>query len=267
MDTAADEERAVDAEPAAAEESTAAVVSAAAASVEHAASEESESAAAVPAPAVVSAAGTVSGKHGRKASGRRRGGWRRIVVRIGIGLAACLVLLVTVNVGCYAIKEKSFFEIVREGVTGIEITVTGNTEGFEERIDGSTICSTWEEAEKIVGEKVLSPHYLPEGYVLDSLVVQNTEARKIIVGKYESITGYYFKVRIVIYQENYKMDMTEYGEEWNLLEKESDERIRIYEKEDLFEAVFADGKCIYYVIQFQFKCYNTLFNSLLLVIK
>ena len=240
VDTAADEERAVDAE------SAAAVVSAAVASVEHAALEEPE--AAVPAPAVVSAAGTVSGKHGRKASGRRRGGWRRIVVRIGIGLAACLVLLVTVNVGCYAIKEKSFFEIVREGVGRTEITVTGNVEGVEIE-ETFEECSSWNQAEKIVGENVLKPDYIPEGYELKSLEVQNDiELKKIIVGRYENEEGYFIILRISVYQEEFGEGAMQYDQNWDILNGEASEQgSSLYNKDDTFEIFFSKGKCLYYV--------------------
>ena len=248
VDTAADEERAVDAEPAAAEESTAAVVSAAAASVEHAASEESESAAAVPAPAVVSAAGTVSGKHGRKASGRRRGGWRRIVVRIGIGLAACLVLLVTVNVGCYAIKEKSFFEIVREGVGRTEITVTGNVGEIEDGDDNMVECPSWEEAEEIVGEELLEPKYIPEGYELRSLTVRNTELRKFVKGWYDDGKGNYLRIYVKIYEEEFKKGTIQYDGNCIFVEEDKERNIQFYCCEDAYEAFFMQGKCAYYVL-------------------
>ena len=238
---AADEERAVDAEPAASEEP--------AASVEHAASEEAESAAAVPAPAVVSAAGTVSGKHGRKASGRRRGGWRRIAVRIGIGLAACLVLLVTVNVGCYAIKEKSFFEIVREGVGRTEITVTGNVEGMEISGEISEECSSWDQAEKIVGEDILKPNYVPEGYELKSLKIRNdTKLRKNIVGRYENKGGFFIILRISVYQEEFGENAMQYDQNWEVLNGETMEQgASLYNKDGTFEIFFSRGKCLYYV--------------------
>ena len=207
-----------------------------------------EPAAAVPAPAVVSAAGTVSGKHGRKASGRRRGGWRRIAVRIGIGLAACLVLLVTVNVGCYAIKEKSFFEIVREGVGRTEITVTGNVEGVEIE-DTFVKCSSWDQAERIVEEKILKPDYIPEGYELESLEVQNDiELKKIIVGRYENEEGYFIILRISVYREEFVEDATQYDQNWETLDGEIlGQEEYLYRKDDTFEIFFSRGKCLYYV--------------------
>ena len=243
--TAADEERAVDAEPAAAEESAAAVVSAAAASVEHAASEEP--AAAVPAPAVVSAAGTVSGKHGRKASGRRRGGWRRIAVRIGIGLAACLVLLVTVNVGCYAIKEKSFFEIVREGVGRTEITVTGNVgEDFEISANEAMKCSSWDEVEKLVGEDIDVPKDIPQTYKLESLEVQSSELSKTVVAWYRDEEDHFLRIHIKVYQENFTKDIVMYEKEWTMISEK--DGIQFYTNNEAYIALFSKDRSMYYIL-------------------
>ena len=73
----------------------------------------------------------------KSGSGRK---WRKRLIRIAVGVAACVVLLISVNVGSYALRKKSFFEIVREEVGRTEITVTGNTEGIEEKLDNSIYC-------------------------------------------------------------------------------------------------------------------------------
>lgn len=175
--------------------------------------------------------------------------WRKRLIRIAIGTAACVVLLVSVNVGSYALRKKSFFEIVREEVGRIEITVTGNTEEFEENADDSIECSSWEEAENIVGEDILELGYVPEGYELKNLTIQNTDTRKILLGRYENGDGCYLKIRIMVYQEEFKKDTTEYGKEWDAInEEESDGTIQFYKKENIFEAIFPEGKCIYYIV-------------------
>ena len=129
--------------------------------------------------------------------------WRKRLIRIAIGAAACVVLLVSVNVGSYALRKKSFFEIVREEVGRTEITVTGNTEGMESTTDEGIECSSWTEAEELIGENILEPTFIPEGYELKSLLLQNSDARKVIVGRYENIDGYFIKFRVNIYQEEY----------------------------------------------------------------
>lgn len=175
--------------------------------------------------------------------------WRKRLIRIAIGAAACVVLLVSVNVGSYALRKKSFFEIVREEVGRTEITVTGNTEGMESTTDEGIECSSWTEAEELIGENILEPTFIPEGYELKSLLLQNSDARKVIVGRYENIDGYFIKFRVNIYQEEYKKDAIQYGTDWYILsEKLSGSNVQFYRKEDMYEAFFSKGKCTYSII-------------------
>ena len=175
--------------------------------------------------------------------------WRKRLIRIAIGTAACVVLLVSVNVGSYALRKKSFFEIVREEVGRTEITVTGNTEEFEENADDAVECSSWEEVEEIVGEDILEPTYIPEGYELRSLIIQNVESRWGIIGRYEKEGGYYFKFRINLYQKDFKKDMMQYDGNWELIEEENFKyNIQYYKCDDVYEAFFAERNCAYYIL-------------------
>ena len=172
-----------------------------------------------------------------------RSGWKKRFLRLGIGLAACAVLLVSVNIGCYALKKKSFFEIVREEVGRTEITVTGNVEDKNDNIE----CSSWEEVEKIVGEKLLKPTYLPTGYAVKSIIIQSLRPVGIIVGRYEDNEGHYLRVEIDIYDESYTKSAFYYDKDWELLEEDGDLGILYYGKEEVVEDFFVDQKCVYYV--------------------
>ena len=172
-----------------------------------------------------------------------RSGWKKRFLRLGIGLAACAVLLVSVNIGCYALKKKSFFEIVREEVGRTEITVTGNVEDKNDNIE----CSSWEEVEKIVGEQLLKPTYLPTGYAVKSIIIQSLRPVGIIVGRYEDNEGHYLRVEIDIYDESYTKSAFYYDKDWELLEEDGDLGILYYGKEEVVEAFFVDQKCVYYV--------------------
>lgn len=175
--------------------------------------------------------------------------WRKRLIRIAIGTAACVVLLVSVNVGSYALRKKSFFEIVREEVGRTEITVTGNTEEFEENADDAVECSSWEEVEEIVGEDILEPTYIPEGYELKSLSVQNAGLRNIIVGWYEDKRGLFLRIRVEVYQEEYRKDMMLYDKDWNTIDDNSfDESVQLYQKKDEVEAFFGKDNCAYYIL-------------------
>lgn len=175
--------------------------------------------------------------------------WRKRLIRIAIGTAACVVLLVSVNVGSYALRKKSFFEIVREEVGRTEITVTGNTEGVESTTDEGLECSSWTEAEEIIGENILEPTSIPEGYELKSLLLQNSDSRKVLVGRYEDAKGCFINFRINVYQEEYKKDVIQYGTDWHILDKELyDSNVQFYGKDDMYEAFFSEGKCTYSIV-------------------
>lgn len=175
--------------------------------------------------------------------------WRKRLIRIAIGAAACVVLLVSVNVGSYALRKKSFFEIVREEVGRTEITVTGNTEEFEENADDAVECSSWEEVEEIVGEDILEPTYIPNGYEIKSLMVQSAELRNIIVGKYEDENGFLLRIRIEVYQNNFGKDLIQYDKDWRVIdEKLFDEKVQFYQKNNELEAFFSINNCAYYIL-------------------
>ena len=173
--------------------------------------------------------------------------WRKRLIRIAIGAAACVVLLVSVNVGSYALRKKSFFEIVREEVGRTEITVTGNTEEFEENADDAVECSSWEEVEEIINKDIIIPTQIPEGYELSSLVIQNTESRGGIIGRYENEEGYYLKFRIIVYQEDFKKEMMQYKKDWDMIEGETESGVQYYKSGDILEAFFFENNCAYYI--------------------
>lgn len=174
--------------------------------------------------------------------------WRKRLIRIAIGAAACVVLLVSVNVGSYALRKKSFFEIVREEVGRTEITVTGNTEEFEENADDAVECSSWEEVEEIVGEDILEPTYIPEGYKLDTLSVQSAGLRNVIVGWYVDGEGDLLRIYIKGYQNEFKKDMVQYDKKWVLIEEDKEKGVQFYRNEEAFEAFFSKNNYLYYIL-------------------
>jgi len=175
--------------------------------------------------------------------------WRKRLIRIAIGAAACVVLLVSVNVGSYALRKKSFFEIVREEVGRTEITVTGNTEGIEKNDDDTVTCSTWAEVEELVGEDILEPTYVPDGYRLVNILVQKIEYKQIVVARYVDEFNHYFRIRIDIYYEKYRQAISQYDEGWEYIEESSNGyKEQYYKKNEEIEAFFTEGKSVYYIL-------------------
>lgn len=175
--------------------------------------------------------------------------WRKRLIRIAIGAAACVVLLVSVNVGSYALRKKSFFEIVREEVGRTEITVTGNMEEIEKNDDDTVTCSTWAEVEEVLGEDILEPTYLPEGYKVEEIIVQILETRKIVTAKYSDAKGYYYRFEIDVYNERYRQLAFQYNRDWEYLEEDSSGyRAQYYSEGEIIGAFFVKDRCIYYIL-------------------
>ena len=175
--------------------------------------------------------------------------WRKRLIRIAIGTAACVVLLVSVNVGSYALRKKSFFEIVREEVGRTEITVTGNTEEFEENADDAVECSSWEEVEEIVGEDILEPTYVPDGYRLVNISIQRIEFKQIVSARYIDEYDHYIRIRIKKKKKSYRRDFSQYDEGWEYIEENNTGyEEQYYKKNEEIEAFFAKNKSIYYVL-------------------
>ena len=179
----------------------------------------------------------------------RRGRWRKRLIRIAIGAAACVVLLISVNVGSYALRKKSFFEIVREEVGRTEITVTGNTEEFEEPADDAVECDSWEEAEEIVEEDILEPSFLPDDYELKSLIIEKLDSIDYIIGYYENREGDYLEFRVNIYEDTFKKYVIQYDEDWIMLDEYSiKNNAQFYSNGNIYGALFTEGKCVYHIL-------------------
>ena len=175
--------------------------------------------------------------------------WRKHLIRLAIGAAACVVLLISVNVGSYALRKKSFFEIVREEMGRTEITVTGNTEEVEKKDDNTVTCSTWAEVEELLNEDILEPTYLPEGFEIEEIIVQMFETRKIVTAKYSDTEGCYYRFEIDVYDKRYRQVSFQYNKDWEYLEEDSSGyRAQYYCEGETIEAFFVKGRCIYYIL-------------------
>ena len=182
----------------------------------------------------------------KSGSGRK---WRKRLIRIAVGVAACVVLLISVNVGSYALRKKSFFEIVREEVGRTEITVTGNTEEIEENNDNAIECSTWAEVEEIVGVDILVPAYLPEGFEVSEITIQVLATRDVIIAKYKSNTGKNLRFEIDVYQKQYEKDALQYKDDWEYIEEDRfGKKAQYYKKDNLIDAFFIYENSVYYIL-------------------
>lgn len=180
-------------------------------------------------------------------SAEQKGKKKKVFVRFVAGLAACLVLMLSVNVGCYALKEKSFFEVVRDGIGKMRVTVTGNTDGISSDTTLVEKCDNWEAVETIVGQKILKPVYIPLDYILNNLMVYNSESKKVIIAEYMNNKNY-IRLEIDVYGNAYSDSTFLVDDKWTLLEDSEDNNgPRYYSKDEIVEAIFLYNEEIYII--------------------
>ena len=192
---------------------------------------------------IVSEAGADGVKAGRKR------GWKRkkFLIRLGVGVAACIVLMLSVNVGSYALKQKSFFEVVQDGIGRTKVTITGNVNNIDDEKLHTVTYDSWDEVEKAVGYKFIRPTYIPEGYSLELFTVGSLEYEKKVVANYTSEEGI-IRIKIDIYAERYNNTIIQYDNEWKLVKEEKNEKyVQYYAKGNKIEAFFTSGKAVYFI--------------------
>lgn len=184
-------------------------------------------------------------KRHRKA-GKRKTNWKKILIRLGVGAAACVVLMLTLNVGTYALREKSFFEIVEEALGRTEVIVTGAIEDDNSRNFQEKEYSDWEDIEANLGIHILQPTYLPEGFELINLVINTMEEKTLVIARYENETNY-IRIEVDIWGNEYSKNMLQNDDGWKLI-REDEGGFKIYAKDNLIKAIFTYNQEIYHII-------------------
>lgn len=180
-------------------------------------------------------------KRHRKA-GKRKTNWKKILIRLGVGAAACIVLMLTLNVGTYALREKSFFEIVEEALGRTEVIVTGAIEDDNSRNFQEKEYSDWEDIEANLGIHILQPTYLPEGFELINLVINTMEEKTLVIARYENETNY-IRIEIDIFDEDFSKNMIQLDNDWELIEE--NEEVQYYKKNNIIESIFPYNQVLY----------------------
>lgn len=118
----------------------------------------------------------VRGRRGNK--GKRRRFWNTAGGRAAIAFLCIFTALAVTGICTSAVQQKPFFEIVRDGMNSMKITVTGNemesqTELSMENSE-KTYYESWDEI-KAENPEVVVPGYIPEGLELVELYGEDAE--------------------------------------------------------------------------------------------
>lgn len=172
-------------------------------------------------------------------------GWGKVAV----AFVVVIVVFAFTAVGTSAVKQKSFFEIVKSGVNSMRITVTGNemeSESVSLGFDKSdkVYYDSWEEVrEEVPG--ILIPEYIPEGVSLEEIYRIEMKNYILYQGSYIDSDLNELLISVEDFSKNYAGMEQTIDENWKLLCE--NERVKYYQIDDWYKALWSEGRCIYTV--------------------
>ena len=200
--------------------------------------------------------GKTRGRRNRKPSFRSR--LRRALStapgKIAAGFLIVLCGITFVGIGTSAVQQKAFFEIVRDGVNSMKITVTGNTMESETSSQEVVYDDTervyydsWDEV-KEENPDIMTPGYIPEGLELEELYGEDGKNYFRYIALYSKQDEESFLIiRINSFPEQY-MEVGNISENsWKVIEQDELSEVTFYQLEKQFKASWKDGTCLYTV--------------------
>lgn len=158
-----------------------------------------------------------------------------------------------VGIGTSAVQQKPFFEIVRDGVNSMKITVTGNTMESEAPTDEVIYDETervyyesWDEV-KEENPDIMTPGYIPEGLELEELYGEDYEVPMVYNGFYKDEKSNSMYIRIRVFKDEFAQIGLKSKEDWTLL-CEDDSGINYYSSNSEYKAEWKKENCLYVVI-------------------
>ena len=200
--------------------------------------------------------GKTRGRRNRKPSFRSR--LRRALStapgKIAAGFLIVLCGITFVGIGTSAVQQKAFFEIVRDGVNSMKITVTGNTMESETSSQEVVYDDTervyydsWDEV-KQENPDIMTPGYIPEGLELEELYGEDGKNYFRYIALYSKQDEESFLIiRINSFPEQY-MEVGNISENsWKVIEQDELSEVTFYQLEKQYKASWKDGTCLYTV--------------------
>lgn len=181
---------------------------------------------------------------GRKDRGKSRRFWNTAGGRVAIAFLSVFSVLAATGIGTSAVQQKPFFEIVRDGVNSMKITVTGNEMESQTELgmesSEKVYYESWDEI-KAENPEVVVPGYIPEGLELVELYGKEFESYSQYSGIYEDLE----ENRLVIHERCYVGNYIE-----NNIGNQSEyikelEGVSYYVEKDSYKGYGKRGKCAY----------------------
>ena len=183
---------------------------------------------------------------GRKDRGKSRRFWNTAGGRVAIAFLSVFSVLAATGIGTSAVQQKPFFEIVRDGMNSMKITVTGNEMESQTELgmesSEKVYYESWDEI-KAENPEVVVPGYIPEGLELVELYGEDAGNYRKYNSIYRGNSEKELVIRIRFYQEEYVQSHMKNVKEY-IEEKDG---ILYYLAEWGYQGYGKKGKCDYTV--------------------
>lgn len=185
---------------------------------------------------------SVRNRQKRRRRGRRL--WKTAGGRAAIAFLSIAAALAVTGICTSAVRQKSFFEVVRDGVNSMKITVTGNEmesqTGLAVENSDKIYYDSWEEI-KEENPEVVVPGYIPEEFELVELYGKDLDNYIRYYGIYEDGMKNKLIIHIRYYEGNYIENDIRNEAEY-VLEKDG---IHYYLEGKNYKGYGKHGKCLY----------------------
>lgn len=190
------------------------------------------------------------GMHIEKSSRHRRF-FSGVFGRVAAGLLIVVGATAFLSIGTSAVQQKSFFEIVRDGVNSMKITVTGNDMEMESQEDlisyeenEKLYYHTWDELRES-NTNILIPGYIPEGLIMEEIYSQDFKDYILYNVTYQGAGNHELKIWIRYFSNGYLQMGISNADNLEVLEETED--TTYYKDLNGYQVYLKKGKCIYTV--------------------
>lgn len=168
----------------------------------------------------------------RKRAGKngRRHFFSGVAGKIAVGILVVAGATTFLSIGVGAVQQKSFFEIVRDGMNSMKITVTGNDMEAESQSEPALSLESGEkvyfdswDAVKEENPDILVPGYIPEGLELEELYRHALVDQLCYIGNYgKNGMPDSMIIEIRSFEKRYSKRNLNTNLDWSLIENDGD---------------------------------------------
>lgn len=204
----------------------------------------------------------------KKSSAQRRHLWTTASGKVALAFIIVFAAVAFFGIGTSAVKQKPFFEVVRDGVNSMKITVTGNAVESEVEtgmfvFDENEVVeySSWDEV-NLYFQGIQCIKYLPDKLSLVELSSERRQHYDKIKGRYLDNENNELIVLIKCFDGQYAKINEAISEEWSLVFVDEEKSISYYNMGNLYLAYWMNEQIQYEIMWSNFDELVEIVNSM-----